>query len=49
MENGKTEIKTLEPKMVLQIVKNRDGQLGEVICKYNKPKQIFKEEVEWEK
>ncbi len=46
---NENEIKTLEPKMVLQIVKNRDGQLGEVICKYNKPKQIFKEEVEWEK
>ncbi len=43
------ELKNLESKMVLQIVKNRDGQLGEVICKYHKPKQIFKEETEWEK
>lgn len=43
------DLKCLEPKMILQIAKNRDGQLGKVICKYYKPKQIFKEEVEWKK
>ncbi len=36
---------SLEPDMVLDIVKNRDGQYGKIICKYDKSKQIFKEEV----
>lgn len=36
---------SLNPEMILDIVKNRDGQYGKVICKYDKAKQIFKEEV----
>ena len=36
---------SLIPDMILDIVKNRDGQYGKVICKYDKSKQIFKEEV----
>lgn len=36
---------SLNPVMILDIVKNRDGQYGKVFCKYDKSKQIFKEEV----
>lgn len=36
---------SLNPNMILDIVKNRDGQYGKVFCKYDKSKQIFKEEV----
>lgn len=39
---------SLEPKMVLDIVKNRDGQLGKINYKYFKTKQIFKEEISYE-
>lgn len=33
--------------MVLDIVKNRDGQLGKVGCIYDKTKQIFKEDISY--
>lgn len=36
---------SLNPEMILDIVKNRDGQYGKITCKYDKAKQIFKEEV----
>ena len=36
---------SLSPEMILDIVKNRDGQYGKITCKYDKAKQIFKEEV----
>ena len=36
---------SLNPEMILDIVKNRDGQYGKITCKYDKSKQIFKEEV----
>ena len=34
---------SLEPTMILDIVKNRDGQLGKINYKYYKTKQIFEE------
>lgn len=33
----------LEPEMILDICKNRDGMNGQIVCKYFKTKQIFKE------
>lgn len=35
---------SIEPNMVVDIVKNRDGQLGKIDFKYYKTKQIFEEE-----
>ena len=39
--------KTSTPIMILDIVKNRDGLLEKIKCKYDKTKQIFTEIEEW--
>lgn len=39
---------SLEPKMILDIVKNRDGQLGKISTTYYKTKQIFREDTSYD-
>ncbi len=39
--------KAISPIMVLDVVKNRDGLLTKIKCKYDKSKQIFTEIEEW--
>lgn len=36
-----------EENMILDIVKNRDGMLGQIKCRYDKSKQVFREVQEW--
>lgn len=43
-EDKKKNENSLNAKMILEIVKNREGQLGKIQCNYDKTKQIFKEE-----
>ena len=44
-EDKRINEKSPTAKMILEIVKNRDGMLSKVYCDYDKTKQIFKERI----
>ena len=46
-EDKKEQPDSYKAKMILSIEKNRNGKLGQVICEYDKTKQIFKEVTKW--
>lgn len=47
MKENEDSFNQKEERMILKVMKNRDGKQGEVTCDYDKSKQIFKEVEEW--